>query len=75
VAESVARVYIAHAERVLKEQSFRLSVTDRALLCASLAQAYASLEVVDAIRSGIRLGYAEELANAMNHLARKMPDR
>ena len=75
MAESVARVYIAQAERVLKEPGARISVTDRALLCASLAQAYASLEVVDALRSGIRLGYAEELARAMDHLARRMPDR
>lgn len=45
------------------------------LIYASLAQAEATLEVVDLLKSGIVLRQAEELGTALNHLANRLPDR
>jgi hypothetical protein len=75
MSESTARTYIGYATKVLRQQAATLSPAEKALILASLAQAEATLEVVDLLRGGLRLGYGEELTNALNHLARKMPDR
>jgi hypothetical protein len=74
MSESPARTCIGKAALALLEAK-GLTSAERVLIYASLAQAEAILEVADLLRSGIRLGYAEELANAMNHLASKLPDR
>lgn len=76
MSESVARTYIGYATEAMKEPGAHFSVAEKVLVYASLAQAHATLEWSNrGLRSGIRLGYAEELARAMEHLARKMPDR
>lgn len=75
MSESVARTYIGYATEAMKEPGAQFSVAEKVLVYASLAQAHATLELVESLRSGIRLGYAEELARAMEHLARRMPDR
>jgi len=72
--ESAARTYIGYATQALK-QAAKLSPAEKALAYASLAQAEATLEAVDLLRNGIFLRQAEELANALSHLAYKLPDR
>jgi hypothetical protein len=75
MSESAARGYIVHATEALKEPGTRFSAAEKALIYASLAQVEATLEVVDALRKGLRIGYAEELTHALNRLARRLPDR
>ena len=75
MSESAARTYIVRAVEATKSPGMRFSVVDKALIYASLAQAEATLEVVDVLRKGLQIGYAEELTRALNHLARRLPDR
>jgi hypothetical protein len=74
MSESAARTYLGYATSALK-QAAGLAPADKALIYASLAQAEATLEVADRLKSGIWLHQAEELASALSHLARKLPDR
>jgi hypothetical protein len=72
--ESAARIYIGHAKEALK-QGTSIAAVEKAMFLASLAQAEATLEVADLLRNGIPLQHAEELGNALTHLAYKLPDR
>jgi hypothetical protein len=74
MSESTARTYIGYATEALQKMP-GLVERDKALIYATLAQAEATLEVVDLLRSGIGLRHAEELGNALDHLARRLPDR
>jgi hypothetical protein len=73
--ESVARSYIEHAAQALKGQGPHISPAERALINASLAQAEATSEVVELLKSGIVLRQAEELSRALDHLANRLPAR
>jgi hypothetical protein len=75
MSESAARAYISQAAQALKGQGASISPAEKVLIYASLAQAEATLETVDLLRSGIVLRQAEELTLALGHLARKLPDR
>lgn len=75
MSESAARTYISHAAQALKGQGASISPAEKVLIYASLAQAEATLEVANLLKAGIGLRQTEELGNALNHLARKLPDR
>ena len=74
MSESAARTYLGYATHALRQEA-SFSPADKAVIYASLAQAEATLEVVDLLRNGIMLRQAEELSMALNHLASRMPDR
>lgn len=76
MSETTARTYIGHAVAILNTEN--LSLRDKARIFASLAQAEATLEVVDLIKSGVPVSAGsgvEELTTALGQLASRLPDR
>jgi len=72
MSEPNTRAYLTLAKDALKK-SPRTSSADLALIYATLAQAEATVEVADLLRSGIGLRGAEDLARAMENRASKLP--
>jgi hypothetical protein len=72
--DSNARAYLTVAKDALKKWP-PASPTDLALIYATLAQAEATVEVADLLRSGIGLRQGEHLARAMEDLAGRLPER
>jgi hypothetical protein len=73
MSEADARTYVTEAVRMLRDNDF--DPDDRAMLLATIAQAEATLAVLDRLKEGISLRHAEEISNAMIALARKLPSQ
>jgi hypothetical protein len=75
MSESAARAHMDHAADALKGHGASLSPAEKVLIYLGLAQAEATLEVVDLLKTGIVLRQAEELSRALELLASKLPGR
>jgi hypothetical protein len=72
--QSAARAHLRRATELMNSLQ-DVPPTTATLLYAALAQAEAAVETADLLKGGISLRHAEELTNALNHLARRLPER
>lgn len=67
MSETTARTYIGHAVNILNTEN--LDPRDKALIFASLAQAEATLEAVELVKSGVPVSAGAASRNSRSHSA------